>query len=447
MAIPSWTVELLRRSLNEVADRARQPETIEKIKTQATEILQELPETAARGIDAVMRKAEVGRKSVEKWARKHTQIAVPMINASGTLLTDQGDGLALAEPVLEMGREVLCGDTLSGDVLRERLDRRLQKSVADLTLASGAHVQVAVASSFEAAVASIATFSSSRTIAVHRADCVRLPGGQSLPESLSSIGVSVAGLRSTVMEVGSSNHRDAGDFRSVERPCVVVADGGDEPLQLFEFTDSNLNSSDAIQVVVLPVGVLHDRLDASHGILSAETLMNQGADLVVLPGDGLLGGPASGILIGRADLVGAVTSSSAWRVLSAPAATLAMSTVAIEIDGSTSDSAPAIARIQTAEANLKDRAERLATRLSGSDTIASCQVTANDARLTDQGRWTFGSRQLCIRHANLSPTDWSESLREDVPAIMTSHDETFVKVDLRWVSPASDAKLGELLSQ
>ncbi|TWT50733.1 L-seryl-tRNA(Sec) selenium transferase [Rubripirellula amarantea] len=441
MALPSWTVELLRRSLNEVADRARQPETIEKIKTQATEILQELPGTAARGIDAVMRSAEVGRKSVEKWARKHTQIAVPMINATGTLITDQGDGLALADPVFEIGREVMAGDTLRGDVLAERLHRRLQKAVADISHPSGKPVSAAISSSFAAAVASVATFSDSRTIAVHRSDCVRLPDGQSLPESLSSIGVRVAGLRSTVMEVGSSNHRDAADFSSVERACVVVADGGSEPLQTFDLQDK-----EAIQVAVLPVGLIHNKVDPSFAILSAEALLADKIDVVVLPGDGLVGGPASGILIGRADLIDAITSSVAWRVLRASDATTAMTTVAIEIDGSSVDVSPAIARLQTSEANLKDRAERLATRLSGSDLIASCQVTADDARLTPKGRWVVPSRQLCIRHQSKSAAEWSQSLREDMPAILTTHDETFVKVDLRWLNAASDAKLGELLA-
>ncbi|MDA8746262.1 hypothetical protein N9N28_16685, partial [Rubripirellula amarantea] len=242
-------------------------------------------------------------------------------------------------------------------------------------------------------------------------------------------------------EVGSSNHRDVADFSSVERACVVVADGGSEPLQAFDLQDK-----EAIQVAVLPVGLIHNKVDPSFAILSAEALLADKIDVVVLPGDGLVGGPASGILIGRADLIDAITSSVAWRVLRASDATTAMTTVAIEIDGSSVDVSPAIARLQTSEANLKDRAERLATRLSGSDVIASCQVTADDARLTPKGRWVVPSRQLCIRHESKSAAEWSQSLREDMPAILTTHDETFVKVDLRWLNAASDAKLGELLA-
>ena len=49
MPLPPWSIEFLRRSLDEVATRSGKPESIEKIKQQATEILQNLPQSAARG--------------------------------------------------------------------------------------------------------------------------------------------------------------------------------------------------------------------------------------------------------------------------------------------------------------------------------------------------------------------------------------------------------------
>ena len=48
MALPPWTIELLRRGITDVARKASEPETIEKVKNQATEILQDLPQTAAK---------------------------------------------------------------------------------------------------------------------------------------------------------------------------------------------------------------------------------------------------------------------------------------------------------------------------------------------------------------------------------------------------------------
>ena len=71
MALPPWTIELLRRGINDVARKASEPETIEKIKKQATEILNDLPQTAAKSIDAMMRTAEAEENSQALVAKAH----------------------------------------------------------------------------------------------------------------------------------------------------------------------------------------------------------------------------------------------------------------------------------------------------------------------------------------------------------------------------------------
>ncbi len=49
MALPPWTVELIRRGLTDVARKAGDGETLEKIKSQATEMLSDL--LIKRGVD------------------------------------------------------------------------------------------------------------------------------------------------------------------------------------------------------------------------------------------------------------------------------------------------------------------------------------------------------------------------------------------------------------
>ena len=85
----------------------------------------------------------------------------------------------------------------------------------------------------------------------------------------------------------------------------------------------------------------------------------------------------------------------------------------------------------------------MATRLTGSDSIASCQVTAEEARLTEDGRWRFPSRQVRVRHARQAADQWAEKLAEDVPAMLAQVDENELVVDLRWIAAADDAKLAE----
>jgi L-seryl-tRNA(Ser) seleniumtransferase len=443
MALPNWTIELLRRSLNEVAEKARQPETIEKIKNQASEILQDLPETAARGIDAVMRGAEASRKSVERWTRKHTQLAVPMLNATGVLMSGYGTGVPLADAVAEIGREVIQGDCVSGDLMTDRLYRRLNRAIGN-----DDHHAALVTSSFDAAVASLSIFSATHTIAVHRSNCVELMSGCGshglpLPSALSTIGVTLAGLKSTVMEVGSSNVHSVNDFVGIERPCIVIADGGDRAIEPFDLSAAQWAGADAIQVAILPVATL-EAIDGVGGEVPSVSQWLSKVDMVVIPGNGLAGGPEGGILIGNPGLLTMISSSTAWPVLRASESTLSMTTVATEI-ASSSDRLPTTELIEASQENLKSRAERLATRLEACDWIQSCEITADDARLTQKGRWTLPSRQICLRHQSKSPESWAEELREELPSLLVAVGEDCVKLDLRWVRASDDSKLAEVL--
>jgi len=95
--------------------------------------------------------------------------------------------------------------------------------------------------------------------------------------------------------------------------------------------------------------------------------------------------------------------------------------------------------------NLRGRAERLATRLSGSDDIRNVQITAEDARLIDDGRWRLPSRQICVTHESIEAKDWQKKLLEDLPAIAVNCHGDAICVDLRWISASDDSRLAEAL--
>lgn len=426
MAIPPWTIELLRRGLTDVARKASEPETLEKIKTQATEILQDLPETAARGIDAVMRSAEVGKKSVQRWSRKHTALAIPILNASGILINSDGCGVPVTDRALEVGRELMVGDTIRGPAMQERLSKRLQR----LLPAGGDHA-IAITSSFPSAMTALSLLVQQRQLVVHRSHAVRLPGGLPLPDAFGM-------LVPVIHEVGGVDGVSAADFDGLDDFCLIMADAGERELELVDFSDR-----DALQAVVLPAATL----DASpHGqVPSAEAVLTAGADFVIMPGDGVCGGPPCGILIGRTEEILRIRESTAWPGLVASDAVQAMMVVTLETAASDSDAIPVRALLSTSEENIRGRAERLATRLSGCDRVASCQVTADDARLTVEGRWRFPSRQVRLRHKTMSASEWAEDLREELPAIYATVDNEDLLIDLRWISAADDGKLAETL--
>jgi L-seryl-tRNA(Ser) seleniumtransferase len=426
MALPPWTVEMLRRGLTDVARKASEPEMLERIKTQASELLHDLPQSAARGIDAVIRSAEASKKSVERWSRKHTALAVPLLNASGVLWTDAGTGVPIAEQAIEVGREFLAGDVVSGAAAQQRLCKRLKR-----LLPLGSNDTIAIASSFPAALTAFSLLVQQRPLVVHRSHAVRLPGGVALPDAFGMLGP-------MIQEVGGVDGAQARDFDELTSFCAVMADSGDAPPRLFDF-----QSRDAMQAVVLPVATLH--ASPHEPIPSALSMLAAGADFVILPGDGVCGGPPCGILVGPAGEMERIVQSQLWPSLAASHAVQAMMVVTLEAATAASDQVPIMALLNTSEDNLRGRAERLATRLSGSEHVHTCQITADDAGLTAHGRWRFPSRQLRLRHANWSAAEWANRLRDELPAVLVAADGEELRVDLRWIAAADDGRLADSL--
>jgi L-seryl-tRNA(Ser) seleniumtransferase len=425
MALPPWTIEVLRRGLTDVARKASAPDTLEKIKSQASEILQDLPQTAARGIDAVLRSAEAGKRSVERWTRKHTALAVPMLNASGVLIHDFGTGVPLSEQVVEVGRELLVGDVVGGEIEQARLAKRIQR------LMPSQHHSLLITANFPAAMNAFSLLVQRRRLVVHRGHAVELPGGTPLPEAFEM-------LIPVIQEVGSINRVDPRDFDGLESFCAIVADGGEHPAALMDFTGRQ-----AQQAVVLPIATFQS--SPHETIPSVDSMLKSGADFVILPGDGLAGGPTCGLLIGPADEIDWIRASTAWPTLRASNAVQGMMVAALEQAATSPEELPVHALLGTNVENLRARAERLATRLTAVESIRTCQVTADDARLTARGRWRFPSRQLRLQHASMSPEQWAEQLREEVPSIECSIVDGQLQVDLRWIMPADDKKLATAL--
>lgn len=426
MALPPWTVELLRRGITDVARKASEPQTLAKIKSQATEILQELPESAARGIDAMMRTAEAGKESVQRWSRKHTALAIPTLNASGVLTTEAGTGVPLAEQVAEVGREFIGDGVMHGAPVDERLVRRVSKM-----LPAGGDYAVAITTNFSAAMTAFSLLVGETELVIHRNHAVRLPDGRPLTDAFGM-------LVPVIREVGAVGHVTCSDFDGLDGFCAILADNGLKPIELLD-----LGTRDFWQSVVLPIGTLS--AGSQDTIPSAEALLAQGADFVILRGDGVAGGPVCGMIVGRREGIERIESSTAWPALAADDTVKAMMVVALEMAADPQRSTPMKTLLETSEENIRGRAERMAIRLSGSDSIASCQVTAEDARLTAEGRWRFPSRQIRLRHADHTAAAWASRLKDEMPAVLAGVDGEDLKVDLRWIAAADDARLAETL--
>ncbi|WP_161604342.1 hypothetical protein [Roseiconus nitratireducens] len=426
MRLPPWAIEALRNGMVDVVRKANDAETIARVKEQAAELFRELPETASRGFDSILRSAaetargavDQGRETLYRWADRQTEIAVPAVNVSGNLYGPHGTGVGVSDFVLQVGCDLIRGDC-DHENLRPRLAQRLSK-----VLASDGHT-VAVAANLDAAVASLVSLATDRDMVIHRSQAIRLPSGLPLPEALGH-----ARLR----ECGGVQVIEPDDFAEIDRACVVLADDGVHPVQPVDFS-----GRDVITVAITPIASIQPTIDS---IPSAVSLLRDGIDLVVLAGGPANGGVDAGILVGKTALVETIKNDRRWRWLAASDAVHAMTLASM------TDPQPPVLKtlIETGEPNLRSRAERMATRLTVQESIATCQITDAPARLIRGGRWEFPSRQLRLRHRSLAAADWAARLRQADPSVIAGVDDNDLIVDLRWCPPSVDAVVSESMT-
>lgn len=455
MGIPSWAMEALVRSVGSVVDKVP-PERFDQLKQRAGQWLDELPQTAARSVDNMFRGARAGKERLDRWARRHVALVTPVINASGTLADPRLQGVPLDGQAIDLSVEAAAAPSLRTPVAIERLDRRLNACAGQDDL------RVLVTTSVDAACLAVGLSRQGRPLYVHRSQTLRLPSGTPIPDAFLPLGA--ASGQEHVHEVGSVDSVAPSDLQHVTDGAIVIAvdKGGSDPLWYAAATDSRADSAQPlVRVLVMSVcggleGALSDRpgtwqaltTPALRGVreyLGSES-SRASVDLVITSGTGVLGGPPCGLIIGRRAAMEPICSSQSWPALEASIATKAVMAHTLEtLQGHSPESLPVIAMLKTGVENLRSRAERLATRLSAHESILSCQVTDESAKLTPGGPWRIGSRQLRLRRRGKEAIAWAQQLATDVPAVLTEVVDDTLVVDLRWVQPSDDTALAAAL--
>jgi L-seryl-tRNA(Ser) seleniumtransferase len=205
-------------------------------------------------------------------------------------------------------------------------------------------------------------------------------------------------------------------------------------------------------IVELGIGGLHD--GASFGLEpqpTAAAALQAGASAVILRGDGLLGGPACGVIAGKSSLISRIASHPLARVagcdkviLTALEATLELHEAGLDPNGVSAErSIPLLGLLATSADNLKHRAERLAPQLAASAAFAAVEPRSDFAHLTaaklpGEKLPTWG---LALQPAQGTAADLLAALAKTSPAIVGVLAGDRVWLDLRAISPREDQAL------
>jgi len=380
----------------------------------------------------------------------------PVINATGILLHTGLGRAPLAEPAIEAIVAIARGyasvevDVESGE--RSQRVRDVEKLLRQLT---GAEAAVVVNNNAGATLLTLAALAAGREVVVARGQLVEIGGSFRLPDVMEFSG---AKLR----EVGTTNKTRIEDYRAAIRPetaALMRVHASNYAIVGFTEQASLAELVDLAAKRNLPViddigsGAIEDV--TACGLTDEPVAANSiktGADVVLFSGDKLLGGPQCGIIVGKRALVERIAKHPLTRALRVDKITLAalVETLRLHRDrGAAEQSLPLMSLLTTSEANLKNRAERMAPQLAAGCVIQSAEPVESSTYL---GGGSIPAQQIPTWCVALEPSRGNVDalaarLRKGSPCVFGRIHKDRLLLDLRSVFPRQDMQIVEAVQQ
>ncbi|MEV8126125.1 L-seryl-tRNA(Sec) selenium transferase [Streptomyces sp. NPDC085944] len=354
----------------------------------------------------------------------------PVINATGVLLHTNLGRAPLSVAARQAVQDAAGPTDVELDLKTGVRARRGRTALAALRARVPSADAVHVVNNGAAALVLAATaLAAGKEIVVSRGEMVEIGDGFRLPDLLVSTG---ARLR----EVGTTNRTTVQDYAEAVGPETgFVLKVHPSNFRITGFT----RAADVCELAPLGVPVVADigsGLPAPHPRLpdepDARSQLEAGASLVTASGDKLLGGPQCGLVLGRDDLVRAMTRHPLARALRVDKLTLAALEATL-----TGPRTPTEQALDADPGHLSRRAELLATELRA----AGVDARAVGSRATVGGG---GAPGVTLPSAALSlPEPYATALREGPVPVVGRLDGGRCLLDLGSVPAEDDRRLAE----
>jgi L-seryl-tRNA(Ser) seleniumtransferase len=390
-----------------------------------------------------------------RWAREARRILARadrpslrrVVNATGVVIHTNLGRAPLARAAREAMEEATHGyANLEMDLEPGTRGSRYAHCVGLLTELTGAEDALVVNNCAAGLMLALNTVARGAGVVVSRGELVEIGGGFRVPEILERSGA-------RLVEVGSTNRTRPEDYRAAldDGTARAVLKVHRSNFRMTGFTEEA--RLEELRPVARAAGVplLHD---LGSGLLAdaaslglppeprAPGSVEAGADLVIISGDKLLGGPQAGILVGRGELVAALRTNPMCRALRVDKATLAGLEATLRLyrdpDAALRE-IPVLRMLSTPLDVLEDRARRLAGLLEES---GAGEVEVRPGRGA-VGGGTYPGVELDSWTVHLPPGPEgadarARALRTGVPPVVGRIEEERVVLDLRTVAPEED---------
>lgn len=334
-----------------------------------------VPSMASLSADVSERVKEAARPSL-----RHA------VNATGVVL-HTGLGRAVLPPTaVEAALDVARGhSTLEIDAGSGERGSRQDHVAGLLREITGAEAAMAVNNDAGAVLLMLAALARGGEVIVSRGELVEIGGGFRVPDVMAESGA-------RLVEVGTTNKTRLADYARAIRPETAAllkvhpsnfrVTGFTESVSITELS-ALARENDLPLLDDLGSGALVDLAPAGlRDEPMVQRRLEDGADVVAFSGDKLLGGPQAGILVGRADLIGAMARHPLARALRCDKVTLALleHTLRLYRDGRAWDEIPTLRALATSAEAVRASAETLAGRLNALDGV-NARVVRSVARV------------------------------------------------------------------
>jgi L-seryl-tRNA(Ser) seleniumtransferase len=444
--LPSVSELLEKPPIRKLVDRWNRTAVSGSVRTFLDELRSDLQRRAS-DLPSVRELAERAARYVVSQQQQSLGVA---INATGKLWGPPWTGSPLADPALErvmaLGREFASQLRSSGSYR----DGDLERMLCNFT---GAQAAVALHSYSSALWLTLATLAADREVLISRAEVAAIELGEPLPDL-------VKAAAACLKEVGTTNRTAGRDYETAVSPRT----GALLKLSSEDFRIVGDTTSTELDELV---ALARDRelflIDALGGApltpppdslgwpqRSAQASVAAGASLTLLRGDGLLGGPACGILLGFRESVERVARHPLFAALQLDSLRAAALKATLECYDGASPNLQALPVWQCLTApieNLRNRAERLAPQLAQLDAIASAVAGETRSPIVgavsrDGGMPSYG---VILTPADGNARGLSDRFSQaSMPIIGRVEGEQFV-LDLRTVFPRQDRLLVEAI--
>ena len=288
-------------------------------------------------------------------------------------------------------------------------------------------------------------------VIVSRGELVEIGGGFRIPEILETSGAKL-------VEVGATNKTHIDDYAKAITPqTAMILKVHRSNFYIGGFTDEPGTAELATLAHDRGLPLVEDL--GSGALLNTDELapidheptpqqsLRSGVDLVCFSGDKLLGGPQSGLIAGKKELIAGLKREPFFRAVRCDKLILTVLQECIDSylltrSGDGSCGTPTLEFMATETSTLRQRADAIIAQLP--DAIQShCLVTSSTAR-TGGGTMPqseIPSAAVTITPENISVTRLARNLRTGTPSVVGTVEGGKLHLDMRTVFPHQDANI------